>query len=395
MSQPPNDAHKSDERILSQIQSNPRIKKFLKRQRGVDKLRSLSKFCVNATIPKEHQAYFFSQYFQQIFDAVLLSSTELNTQAREQAQQQQPASSSLFDVFKKNKHIEWEDFKPPLLVLRHLIWFQKERFRTGWQDSALLLLLTLVMNPANRSELKILGLDCVLAVLDVVRPTATTAAAAAAAAAHHPYVVLLQNTFQHNSELWSDPIIASNQLIFALSQLPPASDASPTSDASLSDPTTSNTAPTTGAKQSSKQRSKQSSRSSVVHHGISTQLNAPQHTMECAQKMFVFASASNNHSKLCEADVQRLLFWFDIILNTVGSGAFGYASVSFASKSLDDSSPACMISSFAMDVNQVGTRALLVGWMVNHLFENEFATVALSTQAMSSVVFQLLGKCYF
>jgi hypothetical protein len=372
-----------------ECQQYPRIKKFLKRSRAVDKLRSLSKFCQDANIPKAHQEYIFKIHAQSIFEAVLQSSEELNAQSLD-AQQNAP---SMFDVFKKDKHIKWEDFKPPLLVLRQLLWFQRELFRTGWKASSLQTFLSSILNPAIRHEFRLLGIDCLVVIIDTLRTVKKTDRNHVTS--YQPYITVLQNIFQQNTTYWlSSSSVQSHQMTFALAQ--PSSNAnisrsSPGRGSNLSPSFTTTTGATTTTT---------SANTSTI---AGTTAGAA--AIEFANKIFLF-TANNSHSNLDIDAAKRLLFWFDVILHTIGAGAFGYSSMpdsfnlkdSAQKEKKENDESGCdggeQILSFDMDVSQVKLRSILINWIVNRMFEGEFAAVALSNENLSSLVFKLFSQMF-
>ena len=397
--------HRQLDKELSQY---PRIKKFLKRTRAVDSLRSLSKWIKDTNVPNGHQEYFFSRYCERIYNTVLQSSSELDAAAREMAS----SSPSMFNsVFKKEKHVKVEDFKPPILVLGKLIWFERAKFRSGWNLASLHSFLICLLNPENRHEFRLLGVDILLVIIDVLRlkqgvgesegsnakiaankisstengsgsssgsestssNDGTTPGTTTTTTYEQKFVTLLGQVFNLHSKLWSNKIAILNKWLFTLA--PPTINTdgmTTTAAASVAVSATSTTSATTTTSSSS------TSTTTTITH-----------LLENANKVLLYAAAPNqSHNELSNDDTDKLLYWYQIVLNTIGSNAFGY-NVDDTKKE-ETTSP----TSFAMKNIYVELRFSLIEWIVRHMFEDSFATVALSTHQLSNQLFILFGNMF-
>ena len=400
-----------------EVQQYPRIKKYLKRSRAVDGLRSLSKFCNDTSVPEAHVAHVFLRHYDNIYDSVLQSIVELDEGPSN-------SSSSVFDMFKKNKeqrHSKFDDSKPPLYVLLKLIRYQRQRFRRGWKLTSLESFLTAILRPTNRHEYRMLGLDLLLAIIDVLRSRGQSDAlaeqqssaaprggsrlagsntgenvdgAAAVQYYHTPFIHLLGHIFNPQSTLWSGAAVAaSHKMLFAI--------------ATENDGKGETTTDVGGIGVSTSSSSKSNT--------VVTQ------TLELAGQVFSHASA---HKQPTSEELQRLCYWYDIVLQTIAPGAFGFNPVLDASTgsltggslrakhrggnveeedgtSKDKEEPeavarrlATSVSFQPMNVAFVELRLLLVKWMVGHLFVDSFAAIALSSITLCSLLFALLRQLF-
>ena len=368
-------------------QQNPRIKKFLNgRRRESARIRSLHKFCEDETVTPQQRSIFFHVYYAQVFECLLAAVKELDIQASDHASQ----AHSVFDVFKKDRNVKFDDYVYIMNVMKQLVFNERERFREGWRAEGLRRFITQMISPRNEPNFRVLGLDLLLLTIDIMRPSRA-------------------NKFTSGSgegiftKLLS--CVVDEKLLIDVSQsitLPPGQAAASTLD--TSDSAYSHTLTIW------------KSHLHVFAVPSSHYVATTESVIKLGRRILNFCGVPN-HRELTEDDVDRLQYWYDIALRVVTVNVFPHLSnlvlllkthnknTNDSGKSLLnqearalpghlDSSAGASKSQIVYSAFAVGLRAEFLDWVVKNLFRESFSNILFRSPLHGRLLFEIFDTAF-